>query len=198
MLLREVERYLRQFHPQRKWYRRWVRRSAVAVVLRERQGRLQALMIERARRVGDPWSGHMAFPGGMQDPGDRHSLAAAQRETLEEVGLDTVHHARLLGRLSDLVSRPHRGRRPMVITPYVFALDQTPSLKLNHEVADTLWVPLDFLADPDNRQRMSWQYRGMHLDLPCYFYQQRRIWGLSLMMLDELLRVLPLKAVPRD
>lgn len=189
-LLASAEQRLQHFRSQRKWYRRWSRRSAVAMVLREEHGQLQVLMIERAERAGDPWSGHMAFPGGMLDPGDRHTLAAARRETLEEVGLDTEREARLVTRLSDRVSRPHSGRRPMVITPYVFGLDRTPALRKNYEVADILWVPLAFLADSANRQRMHWRYRGMTVEMPCYFYLERRIWGLSLMMLDELLTVL--------
>lgn len=190
MSLIEAQQRIERFRAQRKWYRRWARRAAVAMVLRERDGQLQTLMIERAIRAGDPWSGHMAFPGGMLERWDAHSLAAARRETLEEVGLDTSRDTRVLGRLSDRVSRSHRGRLPMIITPYVFALENRPALKINYEVADTLWVPLDFLAERENRQRMQWRHRGLDLDLPCYFYCDRRIWGLSLMMLDELMAVL--------
>lgn len=194
--LAEAQQQLARLAVSRKWYRRWTRRAAVAMVLREHGGQLQTLMIERAVRPGDPWSGHMAFPGGMLEASDRHSLATAQRETLEEVGLDTARDAQLLGRLSDRVSRSHRGHRPMVITPYVFALETHPALKINHEVADTLWVPLRFLAEPNNRQRMQWRYRGAELELPCYLYRERRIWGLSLMMLDELVAALQSESQP--
>ncbi len=159
-------------------------------MLQETGRGLSVLMIERAHREGDPWSGHMAFPGGMQEPGDRHSLAVARREALEEVGHDPLRGGDIVGRLSDRVSRSHRGRLPMVVTPFVFSVADSPRLKPNHEVADTLWVPLSFLADPDNRQRMQWRHRGLSLELPCYFYEERRIWGLSLMMLDELLALL--------
>ena len=144
---------------------------------------VEALMIERSQRPGDPWSGHMAFPGGMVDQEDRNSLAAAQRETLEEIGLDLSAHGRLIGRLSDVASQGHRRYRPMAIVPYVFELKALPPLRLNHEVASIVWVPLRFLRDPANRQHMQWR----RLRLPCYFWQGRRICGLSLMMLDELL-----------
>ena len=143
-------------------------------------------MIKRADREGDPWSGHMAFPGGRAETADSNNLHTARRETWEEIGLDTDIHTEYLGRLSDILSRPHSGRKPMVITPYVFTINQVPDLNINHEVAEVIWVPLAFLADKDNRQRMQWQAKKITMNLTCYFYQQRRIWGLSLVMLDEL------------
>ncbi|MFN7699333.1 MAG: NUDIX domain-containing protein [Deltaproteobacteria bacterium] len=46
-------------------------RAAVAAILRERApGAPEVLFIRRAEKPGDPWSGHMAFPGGKQEPGD--------------------------------------------------------------------------------------------------------------------------------
>jgi hypothetical protein len=74
----------------------------------------------------------------------------------------------------------------MVISSFVFSINSVPELKLNHEVADTLWVPLSFIADHNNREQMQWQMKNTQYTLPCYFYQQQRIWGLSLLMLDEL------------
>ena len=174
---------LQELRPRRKWWRRWARRSAVALVLRDDGAGLEALMIRRAEREGDRWSGHMAFPGGVKAASDRNTLAAAARETHEEIGLRLTDHALLHGRLSDVGTVPHLGqRRPRVVTPYVFGLHSLPPLSLNHEVADVLWVPLAFIADHGNRERMAWR----NFDLPCYFYEGQRIWGLSLMMLDEL------------
>ena len=79
----------------------------------------------------------------------------------------------------------------MVISCYVFAGQQLPELSLNHEVADTLWLPLSYLRDSGNRESMQWRSsRGkLSLTLPCYFYEGKRVWGLSLMMLDELLTI---------
>ena len=64
------------------------RHAAVALMLRERSGRLELLVIQRAEKAGDPWSGHMALPGGRREPGDRDAYDTARRETLEEVGID--------------------------------------------------------------------------------------------------------------
>jgi len=176
---------------------RWMLQAAVAVVLRARGGRLEVLLIERARREGDPWSGHMAFPGGRVEPTDPSRQAAAARETREEIGLDLdgpIAHS--LGRLSELLARGHGRPVPMRITPYVYGLlpeGAAPALRLDHdEVADTLWVPLDFLADPANRQTMRWHPPGKDgpvFTLPCYRYDGRLVWGLTLEMLDELLHL---------
>jgi 8-oxo-dGTP pyrophosphatase MutT (NUDIX family) len=52
------------------------------------EGDPEVLFIKRAGRAGDRWSGHTALPGGKRDPQDADDLAAAIRETKEEVGLD--------------------------------------------------------------------------------------------------------------
>ena len=184
--LDQASEKLQDFQPGKKWYRRFCKRSAVALILREGVQGVEALMIKRADREGDPWSGHMAFPGGRAEGGDHNILHTARRETWEEIGLDTDVHTRYLGRLSDISAGSHRGYKAMVITPYVLTMDNTPKLSINHEVAEVIWVPLVFLADKGNREKMQWQRKKQRFDLPCYFYQQRRIWGLSLMMLDEL------------
>ena len=57
----------------------------------------------------------------------------------------------------------------------------------NHEVAEVVWVPLEFLLDTDNQQEMTWHFGGARIPMPCYLYEGRRIWGLSLMMLGELM-----------
>ena len=184
---------LERFSPRRSADRHQRKRSAVVMLLRETaSGDVEILMIERAQRQGDPWSGHMGFPGGRLDPGDAHSYAAAARECVEEIGLDVATCGQFLGRLSDLATHLRSGSSAMLVTPYVFALTELPPLSPNHEVADILWVPLSFLASAQHRQSMPWQYDGMEVALPCYTFAQRRIWGLSLGMLDELLRVVGL------
>lgn len=185
--LAQLHRRMQSYQPRLKWSRRWRRRCGVALILRDGQRGLEVLMIQRAEREGDPWSGHMAFPGGRMDPTDRHGFDVAVRETQEEIGLDLLAHTQTLGRLSDINTRPRLIRRGMVVSPFLFAAAELPPLNLNHEVADVLWIPLPFLLDVSNRQSMVWEAPGLKLKLPCYWFQGQRIWGLSLMMLDELL-----------
>lgn len=186
-LLHMIENRLAAHRPGRPWLRSLMKRSAVALVLQVREGELHILMIKRAEREGDPWSGHMAFPGGRMDPGDAHGYAVALRETQEEVGLDLARQARCIGRLSDLNARPRRSALGMAVSPFVFRMDRNAHFQLNHEVAEVVWVPLEFLLDNANRDTMRWQRNRITLNMPCYLYGKYRIWGLSLAMLDELM-----------
>ena len=186
-LLQLIETRLAGHRPSRKLLRPLMKRSAVAMILQVREGELNILMIKRAERKGDPWSGHMAFPGGRMDREDRNGFAAAVRETEEEVGLQLGPGDRCLGRLSDLNARPHKGAFGMAVSPFVFHLEREVRFVPNYEVAEVVWVPLEFLLDTDNREQMVWERTGVRMPLPCYFYEGRRIWGLSLAMLDELM-----------
>jgi 8-oxo-dGTP pyrophosphatase MutT (NUDIX family) len=168
-----------------------MRRSAVAMILREGHDGSEMLMIKRAEHEGDPWSGHMAFPGGRMEPADRHGLDVARRETHEEIGLALADADPCIGRLSDIMAHPILlRRRPMVVTPYVFHLQRDVEFSLNYEVAEVIWVPMDFLLERGNRETMQWKRDGVPIPMPCYYYRGRCIWGLSLRMLDELLELL--------
>jgi len=186
-LLQLIETRRGDHTPGRNLLRRLQKRSAVAMILQVRNGELHILMIKRAERDGDPWSGHMAFPGGRMDKTDAHGYAVAVRETAEEVGLILGAQDECIGRLSDLSARPHRGTIGMAVSPFVFRLDREVTFTPNHEVAEVVWVPLEFLSDEGNREELIWAYKGARIPVPCYRYNGRCIWGLSLMMLDELL-----------
>lgn len=187
VLAQHLHDALQRYRPRRRWWRRWVKRSAVAIIVREDRDEPEVLMIRRAEREGDRWSGQMGFPGGRMETDDQHGRATAERETLEEIGVDLDDAGHCIGRLSDIISHPHQGRRPMVVTPYVYIAHTMPPVRRNHEVAGVLWVPLRFFTDLQNRETMKWKYRGLSRTLPCYFYRDCQIWGLSLAMLDELL-----------
>ena len=186
-LLQIIETRLGDHNPRRNRLRRLMKRSAVAMILQIRDSKLHILMIKRAEREGDPWSGHMAFPGGRMDKTDINGYAVATRETAEEVGLTLGPQDECIGRLSELNAKPHRGALGMAVSPFVFRLDREVMFTTNYEVAEVIWIPLEFLVDAGNREEMTWTYRGVGISLPCYRYQGRCIWGLSLMMLDELL-----------
>ncbi|MBW7470841.1 CoA pyrophosphatase [Marinobacter sp. M216] len=168
--------------------RRRLARASVALIYRQADdGGVELLFIQRARREGDPWSGDMAFPGGRMQPEDATPRATAERETLEETGVDLVRHGRFQARLSDLVTRQHSRWRPMVVTPYVYEWRGPQSVLLNHEVEQTVWVPLNYLAARENQSRLPWRTPFGTLKMPCCRYQGYCIWGLSYSMLQELL-----------
>lgn len=140
-------------------------------------------MIRRAEHERDPWSGHMAFPGGRFDPLDRDLLHTAVRETREEVGLDLEANASLLAPL-DLVPAIARGRRVgMTIAPFVFALERDVSLAPNHEVVETLWAPLGRLVSGAHATTVRYRMDGEELELPAWDVDGRIVWGLTYRML---------------
>ncbi len=166
------------------------KRAAVVIGLRDGPAGPEILMIQRAVREGDPWSGHMGFPGGRRDATDASDEACAKRETLEEIGFDLDLHARCICQLSDVNTGWRADRPEMLVAPFVFEVASPPKLTLNHEVASTVWIPLHFLLNDDNRGRHQWDWRGERLESDAFTYQGHLIWGLSLMMIDELLEVI--------
>jgi 8-oxo-dGTP pyrophosphatase MutT (NUDIX family) len=145
---------------------------------------LDLLLIRRAERPGDPWSGHLGFPGGHAEPGDASLLHTAVRETREELGLD-LEHAELLGPLQPL---PTAGHLPSLgVYPFVFALDRTPRLSPNYEVAGVHFVPLEALLTNRDRRAFEHDWRGQKVKLPMVEVEGHRLWGLTLLMVDDLL-----------
>lgn len=164
-------------------------KAAVAAVLREGGSGADLLFIRRAEHPRDPWSGQMGLPGGRIDPGDATPFDAAVRETLEEVGLDLARDARAIGRLSEVRTHLPLGSIPHSVSPFCFAIDGNPPLRLNHEVAEALFVSLSFFDDRSNRKSMTVERNGVPLVMPCYDREGRVIWGLTLKIVDELVEV---------
>jgi 8-oxo-dGTP pyrophosphatase MutT (NUDIX family) len=166
------------------------RRAAVAAVLRDSQRGPEILLIRRAEHPDDPWSGHMAFPGGREDPTDPDLLSTAVRETLEELSLDLRSSARLLGQL-DMLPAVARGKRTgLTIAPFVFELTAEPELRLNYEVAEVLWAPLDGLLRGVYATTYPYTIEGQEVRLPAHDVEGRLVWGLTGRMLDGLLALL--------
>ena len=165
--------------------------AAVAAVVREREGTVEMLFIRRAEHPRDPWSGDMGWPGGRVEARDASPLATALRETREELSLDLERDALLLGALAPVRTHLRRGPGPLWVAPFVFELRGSPPLAPNSEVQEALWVPLAFLLDRSNRGTFIWTGRGVPVPMPCYRYDGRIIWGLTLRMLDDLVALLP-------
>ena len=115
--------------------------AAVAMVVRPGPESAEALFIERSRHDSDPWSGQMAFPGGMVEKFDADPRGAAERETLEEVGID-LSNADFLGRLDDQQGRHRSHTAGIVVRGYVYAVDADVQAVVNDEVEDVVWAPL--------------------------------------------------------
>ncbi len=156
--------------------------AAVAVMIRP-DG--DVLFIQRAEHEGDPWSGHMALPGGRIDPGDAGAEAAVRREVFEEVGVD-LSTATLIGEL-DQVASPDLAPR-VCVSPYVFALDRDPAVMLDtREVAAIHWFGLDRFLAGEGRGEFPYVYHGTAYQLPCIELDDRRVWGMTLRIVEDLI-----------
>lgn len=167
-----------------------VARASVALVLRREAAGVELLLIRRATRGDDPWSGHMAFPGGRRDPDDADVLATAVRETHEEVGLDLAAAAVPLGWLDELRAIARHRPLDLVISPVVFALSAPAPLRLSaREVAAAVWVPLAFLRSPEARATYVRTLDGVASEFPAFRYGDHTIWGLTHRILDGFLTI---------
>lgn len=165
---------------------RW---AAVALVLRGTTlSDAELLFIRRAQREGDPWSGHVAFPGGRRDPSDDSLEITARRETWEELALDLTVDATLIGMLDDL--RPRSPALPsIVVRPYVFVLERDAELVPNHEVHSTFWMPVAELRDPSRSTEHVFDRGGARLRFPAYRSGDDIVWGMTERIVTQLLGV---------
>ncbi len=185
--LDRLRRRLARFAPRRL---EGDRRAAVAVIFRPGPEGVEVLLIHRAEHPKDPWSGHIAFPGGRMDPEDESALAAAVRESDEEIGLDLGTEAVHLGRFSDLQAVARGRRLGLIIEPFAFELRGSASLACNHEVQEAFWLPLSFLTDWSHRSWLEHTIDGRIVRLPCYSWEGKVLWGLTLRILDEVIEIL--------
>jgi 8-oxo-dGTP pyrophosphatase MutT (NUDIX family) len=142
------------------------------------------LIIRRAERSGDPWSGHMGLPGGRRDARDEHLLATAIRETQEEVGL-ILQASDLLGALDDVAPRS-RSPAPVFARPFVFGVPGQPTLRPNSEVSAARWVPFEVLTDPAILRDFTLEIAGASRTFPAYHIEEGTIWGMTERMLTSL------------
>jgi 8-oxo-dGTP pyrophosphatase MutT (NUDIX family) len=135
------------------------------------------LLIRRAERSGDPWSGHMALPGGRREAQDPDLFTTAIRETFEEVGIE-LSPDDLAGNLPDVVPRTPV-LPPIAVRPYVFFLPARPALTLNQEVASARWVTIDDLVRAETHHPVWLDIAGQSRLVQAYRLENGIIWGMT-------------------
>ena len=166
------------------------RLAAIALVLRPGTGELadpELLMIKRAEAEGDPWSGHVACPGGRMEPGDHDLEQTAIRETWEETGVDLARDGQVLGALDDISPRTP-SLPPIIVRPYVAVVKPELEIVQSSEVAEAFWVPLAAL-----RERAAWgtamvPIRGAgERQVSAFRHGAYTVWGLTERVLRQFL-----------
>ena len=186
-MVARLTRSLAQREPRQFEAEPGARRAAVALILRvNAAGVLELLMIRRAVYEGDPWSGHIALPGGREEPADRSLEETVIRETREETALDLDRDARVFGRLDDLGPRS-APLPPITITPFLVAYGAPGIIALSPEVAEAFWVSVDALRDPRASRQIVMELTGGTRSVSSFEHEGRIIWGLTERILRQFL-----------
>ena len=155
--------------------------AAVVLLLKPMDQDLEALFVKRVENPADPWSGQMAFPGGKRDAKDKDLKQTVVRETLEETNINLLDRCRFLGVMETLRST----RRPeMKILPFVVLLEHEPSIKLNEELEEFVWISLEELVKHGGTVKFS--FGGV----PAYIVGNIVIWGLTYRILEKFVHTL--------
>ncbi len=160
--------------------------TSVAVILSPGAAGPEVLLIRRAEREGDPWSGHIGLPGGRCEPGDPDRLHTALRETEEEIGV-RLDASSLLGALDDLHPRTP-SLPPVIIRPFVFSVASRPAARVSDEVAAVYSADLAALLEAESTTRVP--IKGLSAEVPCFtspcLPEGKVIWGLTYRILSGL------------
>ena len=156
--------------------------AAVLVPIQEREDGDHLVLTLRAERLNSH-SGQVAFPGGRIDPGDSSPLAAALRESQEEVGIDPCD-VRILGQLDQVTASSS-----YLVTPFVGLIPFPYEFSLNpNETTAVFSVPVSALMD-SSCMSVDMNRHGVWRPIYHFKYQQWDIWGATAKMVKQLLEL---------
>ena len=160
--------------------------AVVAILLWDEPRRgLQTLLVQRAEREGDPWSGQIGLPGGRVKQRAETPRTALHREVKEEVGIKLEEVGVELGSLS--VGHPMR-RMEMRVQPWVYGLRVKPRVSIGSEIADSFWVNLAELRSKMKMVEIT--IRNEPRSVESFVVEGKIVWGFTYRVLTELLPIL--------
>jgi len=160
--------------------------AVVAILLWEEPGRgLQTLLVQRAERAGDPWSGQIGLPGGRVKQAIETPRTALHREVEEEVGIELEEVGVELGSLS--VGHPMR-RMEVRVQPWVYGLRVKPMVSIGSEIAGSFWANLADL--PSTKKMSEITIRNQPWSVESFVVEGKVVWGFTYRVLTELLPIL--------
>jgi 8-oxo-dGTP pyrophosphatase MutT (NUDIX family) len=162
--------------------------AAVAIV--HARAADSVLLIRRAEREADAWSGHWSFPGGRREPKDRDLLHTALRELEEECGV-RLPRERLAAPLPPAVARRRVGPF-LLVAPFVFNEDdEQPATLAPQEAVESLWVPLNVLRDPARHALRSVPGLPPEMRFPAINLNGVPLWGFTYRLITDWLDLNP-------
>jgi 8-oxo-dGTP pyrophosphatase MutT (NUDIX family) len=169
-----------------------LKQAAVLIPLVLRPEGTTILLTERTAHLADH-AGQISFPGGRLEPDDADAIAAALRETEEEIGL-ARSHVEILGHFEDYGTVTGYRVTPVIglVRP---PFDLTPD---PHEVAEIFELPLDFILQPTNVRHAREKRGGVMRDVYEIAYGKWRVWGFTARILVRLIEVLNEQVIRQD
>lgn len=161
-----------------------IRQAAVAIVLSAGASGDELLLIRRATVDGDPWSGHLALPGGGRELFDATLEDTARRETLEETGIDLSQSASILTLTP--VTPSFMAAPAITIAPFVFRYAGDRRVTMSCEIVESWWIPLELL-----RSEGAWvttpvtTREGSEIQVRGFLWHGHVLWGLTERILHE-------------
>lgn len=164
------------------------RKSAVMALMYPYKDQIQLLYIQRPTYEGHH-SGQIAFPGGKMEDVDHNLKDTALRETHEEIGI-SPDRIEVLGEISPVVIPVSK----YIVHPFVGWMNELPPLTLQkEEVAETLHFGIHYLLDASNEvQRPVSVSNGLKMNVPCFEFDKRIVWGATALMTSEIAHLLRL------
>jgi 8-oxo-dGTP pyrophosphatase MutT (NUDIX family) len=163
--------------------------AAVAIV-HARGAADSILLIRRAEREADAWSGHWSLPGGRRELDDRDLLHTALRELEEECGIRLARE-RLEAALPLAVARRRVGRF-LLVAPFVFTVDSEQPTALDPEEAVAAeWVPLSVLRDPARHALRPVPGLPTDVRFPTLDLSGAPLWGFTYRLITDWLELNP-------
>lgn len=161
--------------------------AAVALILQQNGAGLELFFIQRAHHPNDPWSGNIGFPGGRVEQQDASLRHTAERETLEEVGLDLTS-ASCLGRLSDIVGH----NLPVRVSCYVYGLQSPQYPVFSSEVQDAFWVDMEQLFAEECQVIEQVCFDGRYFEVPAIRIHPQKpvLWGITYRLVSQFRQIL--------
>jgi 8-oxo-dGTP diphosphatase len=157
--------------------------AAVALLLKIADQDLKILFVKRVENPKDPWSGHVALPGGRRNEKDRNLKETVVRETLEETSIDLLDRSRFLGSMTPLRLK----HRPMKILCFIVLLENEPAIKLNEkELESSVWI------SPKELTQHKGTFKSSLGEFPAYIVGDTVIWGLTYRILEKFIQIIGL------
>lgn len=161
------------------------RHAAVCAVIAGPPSAPSMCFIRRAKWAGDPWSEHIALPGGSRN-GDERPEETVRREVAEEIGLALSGDAELL-QLPQLRIRLAGRERLLLLDPFVHYLgDALPELRCGPEVESAFWTPVAELWNALNLDYLALADPPETLIYPALRIPEGMIFGITLRVLTLL------------